>query len=174
MLSRFEALKYFCIASETLNFRETAARLAISPPVVTRVIAELEQTLGEQLFKRNTRTIQLTHFGETFLPKAKQLLAESDALFQLAKPQSNDEMHGVMRIALPRFRGHEQVLAELLTALEPYPDLVIDWRVDIAKVDSVAHRIDMGIRIGREPDPNFIIRRIAYSQAIFVAAPKFN
>lgn len=172
MFNRFEALKYFCIASETLNFRETAARLAVSPPVVTRVIAELEQQLGEALFKRNTRTIQLTHFGETFLPKAKQLLVESDALFKLAKPQSNDEMQGVVRIALPRFNGHEQVLAELLTALEPYPELVIDWRVDIAKVDSVAHRIDIGLRVGREPDPNFIIRHIAYSQAIFVAAPK--
>ena len=168
-MNKLDALKFFITAAETLNFREAAVKLAISPSVVTRTIAELENQLGEPLFKRNTRSIALTSFGELFLPKAKRLLEDSDALFQTAK--DDNEMKGIVRITLFRLPNHEQILYELLTALRPYPELFIDWRLDMMRLDTVEHRIDIGIRVGREPNPNFIIKSIAQVQHIFVAAP---
>ena len=168
-MNRFSALKFFITAAETLNFREAAVKLAISPSVVTRTIAELESQLGEPLFKRNTRSIVLTSFGELFLPKAKRLLEDSDALFQTAR--DDDEMRGIVRITLFRLPNHERILYELLTALRPYPELLIDWRLDMMRLDTVEHRIDIGIRVGREPNPNFIIKSVAQVQHIFVASP---
>ena len=168
-MNKLDALKFFITAAETLNFREAAVKLAISPSVVTRTIAELENQLGELLFKRNTRSITLTSFGELFLPKAKRLLEDSDTLFQTAK--DDNEMKGVVRITLFRLPNHEQILYELLTALRPYPELFIDWRLDMMRLDTVEHRIDIGIRVGREPNPNFIIKSVAQVQHIFVASP---
>ena len=168
-MNRFSALKFFITAAETLNFREAAVKLAISPSVVTRTIAELENQLGEPLFKRNTRSIVLTSFGELFLPKAKRLLEDSDALFQTAR--DDDEMRGIVRITLFRLPNHERILYELLTALRPYPELLIDWRLDMMRLDTVEHRIDIGIRVGREPNPNFIIKSVAQVQHIFIASP---
>ena len=81
MLDKIEALKVFCTAAETLQFKETAIRLAVSPPVITRMMAALEDELGEPLFQRNTRQIVLTDFGAQFLPQAQQLLEESERLF---------------------------------------------------------------------------------------------
>lgn len=70
------------------------------PQVITRMIADLEALLGESLFKRNTRNIKLTEFGEQFLPKATQYLAESERLF--AKNNVKEKaMQGVVRITLP-------------------------------------------------------------------------
>ena len=137
--------------------------------MVTRTIAELESQLGEPLFKRNTRSIVLTSFGELFLPKAKRLLEDSAALFQTAR--DDDEMRGIVRITLFRLPNHERILYELLTALRPYPELLIDWRLDMMRLDTVEHRIDIGIRVGREPNPNFIIKSVAQVQHIFVASP---
>ena len=168
-MNKLDALKFFITAAETLNFREAAVKLAISPSVVTRTIAELENQLGEPLFKRNTRSIVLTSFGELFLPKAKRLLEDSDALFQTAR--DDDEMRGIVRITLFRLPNHERILYELLTALRPYPELLIDWRLDMMRLDTVEHRIDIGIRVGREPNPNFIIKSVAQVQHIFVASP---
>ncbi|WP_150539045.1 LysR family transcriptional regulator [Actinobacillus vicugnae] len=172
MLNKLDALKYFCTAAETLNFREAANQLAISPPVITRVINTLESELDEQLFKRTTRNVSLTDFGEEFLLHAKQLLADSERVFNLGKKQQ-DEMAGTVRITLPKLRDHEQILFELLKALEPYPDLVIDWRVDAVRLDNVKHRINIGIRASREPDPNFIVRPLVEMYDIFVASPAF-
>jgi len=56
-MDKLNALKYFCTAADTLQFRETAQRLSVSPQVVTRVIAELEDYLGEALFVRSTRNV---------------------------------------------------------------------------------------------------------------------
>ena len=52
MNNRFEALRVFCSLAETLQFKKTAHQLALSPPVVSRVIAELEdyQKLSEVLY----------------------------------------------------------------------------------------------------------------------------
>ena len=169
MMNNLDALKFFVAAAETMNFREAAVRLAISPSVVTRTIAELENQLGEPLFKRNTRSIVLTSFGELFLPKAMRLLEDSEALFQTAR--DDNDMKGVVRITLFRFPGHEQVLYELLTSLDPYPELFIDWRLDMMKLDTVQNRIDMGIRIEREPNPNFIVRPITLVHHALMTSP---
>ncbi|MCK6930226.1 LysR family transcriptional regulator [Enterobacter roggenkampii] len=169
-MDKLDALKFFIIASETLNFREAAIKLSVSPSVVTRTVAELEKQLGEPLFKRNTRSIFLTSFGELFLPQAKRLLEDSEKLFQTAKV--DNDMKGIVRITLLRFPNHEQILYELLTALRPYPELFIDWRLDMMKLDTIEHRIDIGIRVGREPNPNFIIKNIAQVEHILVASPE--
>ncbi len=171
MNNRFETLKIFCSLAETLQFKETANRLAVSPPVVTRAIAELEDYLGEPLFQRNTRQVHLTDFGEQFLPQAQQLLAQSEKLFVPKKQRLEAEMRGTVQITVPGWREMDGVLARLLTALTPYPDLLIDWRDGMDKLDSVAHRIDIGLRIGLQPDLNFIVRDIAEIGDMLVAAP---
>lgn len=171
MNNRFETLRVFCSLSETLQFKETANRLAVSPPVVTRLIAELEDYLGEPLFQRNTRQVHLTDFGERFLPQAQELLEASERLFIPSKQKAAEEMNGIVRITVPSWRINDKILAKLLTALSPYPNLVIDWRDDMSKLDSVGHRIDMGLRIGLEPDPNFIVRKITDIGDILVSAP---
>lgn len=172
MNNRFETLKVFCSLAETLQFKETAHRLAVSPPVVTRLIAELEDYLGEPLFQRNTRQVHLTDFGEQFLPQAQKLLADSERLFVPNQQRKAEEISGIVRITVPSWRINDDILAKLLTALSPYPDLIIDWRDDMSKLDTVSHRIDIGIRIGLEPNPNFIVRKITDIGDILVASPK--
>lgn len=164
-------LKHFCLVAETLNFRETANRLNISPSVVTRVINELEAELGEPLFKRSTRNVKLTSFGEKFLPKAQQLLTDSEALLKMGKEQA-DEMQGIVRITVPAWRENDVIIRELLTALLPYPGIIIDWREDMGKLDMIEDRIDIGLRIGLEPDPNFIVRKIATVGDMLVCSPE--
>lgn len=169
-MNRLEALRYFCAAAQTLQFRKAASRLSVSPQVVTRVIAELEAALGEPLFVRSTRQVRLTDFGTRFLPRARQFLLDGEKLFATAR-QKDDEMAGVVRITVPRLPDNEALLADLLARCADYPDLVIDWRVDEARLNAVENCIDMGVRLGLEPQPLMIVRRIAQTRDLFVAAP---
>ena len=165
-------LKTFCLVAETLNFRETANRLNISPSVITRVIHELEAELGEPLFKRSTRNVRLTSFGEQFLPKAQQLIADSETLLNMGKAKHKEELAGVVRITVPAWRENDRIIRELLTALLPYPDIVIDWREDMGKLDMIEDRIDIGLRVGAKPDENFIVRQIAEVGDVLACSPK--
>lgn len=170
-MNKIDALRYFCLAAETLNFRETAQRLAVSPQVVTRSIADLEALLGESLFKRNTRNINLTEFGRQFLPQAQQFLAEAERLFS-AKRLNEKKMQGIVRITLPPLPHNDEILSQLLTALEPYPDIVIDWRVSLDKLKVIDDQIDIGLRICLEPELDWIAQHICTLQEKIVAAPK--
>ncbi|NOL49423.1 LysR family transcriptional regulator [Pelistega europaea] len=170
-MNKLEALKYFCVASETLNFRETAQRLSVSPQVVTRMIAELETTLGESLFKRNTRNIRLTEFGNQFLPQAQQLLADSERLFSTHHKPSQKTMQGMVRMTLPPLPYNNQLLSQLLFALAPYPDITIDWQVSIDKLKAIDDNIDIGLRVCREPEPHWIAQHICAFDEKIVAAP---
>ena len=143
-MNRFDALKIFCSAAETLQFKETAQRLGISPQVVTRTIGELERELGETLFQRSTRQVRLSDFGAQFLPQAQQLLYDSEQLFAASGREQAGEMAGVVRVAVPDMALMEQVLADLWTELADYPELSLDWRTDLALADVVDERINVG------------------------------
>lgn len=171
MLNRLDALKYFCVAAETLQFRETAVRMSVSPQVVTRMIAELEEELGSLLFIRNTRNMQLTEFGEHFLPQAQQYLQDGEKLFAVARQKQSD-MSGVVRITVLRLPQNDKILADLAEKCADYPGLRIEWRVDAAKLNLVENQIDIGLRSGYEPDPLMIVRKICEMRDKFVISPQ--
>ncbi len=169
-MNKLDALHCFCIASETLNFRKTAQRLAVSPQVVSRTIAELEAVLGEPLFKRNTRQVKLTEFGQQFLPKALQFLQEGERLFASSQI-SEKQLQGLVRITLPPLPQNDQILFALLQALEPYPNLVIDWQVNLDKLKAVDDQIDIGLRICLAPEEDWIGLPICQLHEKIVASP---
>lgn len=171
MLDKLQALKIFCTAAETLKFREAAARLGIAPQLVTRGIAELEQQLGEMLFLRNTRQMKLTPFGESFWPKARQLLADSDVLFSESNKYHLQEMMGSIRITLPPLFENQDIIRRLLRYLMDYPDLRIEWYISDAHLNVIDEQIDIGIRIGSIPDNRFIVKAICPVGVSIVAAP---
>ena len=82
MANRLELIRIFGVAASAASFRDAAARLGISPQVVTRAVRELEDMLGETLFHRNTRSVQITTFGERFLLQSQAVLGSMGQLVQ--------------------------------------------------------------------------------------------
>lgn len=69
-----ESLRCFLAASEHLNFRVAAKRVALSPPAFSDRIKQLEEELGAALFVRTTRSVKLTAAGERLIPAARAAL----------------------------------------------------------------------------------------------------
>ncbi|WP_159991616.1 LysR family transcriptional regulator [Pelistega ratti] len=170
-MNRLDAIKYFIVAAETLSFRATAERFSVSPQVITRVISELETELGELLFKRNTRSIRLSDFGEQWLPKAEQFLQQEHSLFGLSKT-NDSELSGIVRITAPPSAYSDWVLKQLLIELAPYPNIRIDWRTGFNVLKPVEDQIDIGVRITQSPDKNWIVKKIRMFNEPIVASPK--
>jgi len=53
--------------AEQGSMTKASAKLAISHPVVSKTISELEQTLGVKLFERNSQGVELTSYGQALL-----------------------------------------------------------------------------------------------------------
>lgn len=172
-MDKLNALTIFCTLAETLHFKATADRLAVSPQVISRMINQLEQQLGESLFQRNTRQVQLTDFGRSILPKAQQILQQSEQFFSHKPQQQIEAIHGIVRLTVPNAPIMHEILPALLKELQAYPSLHIDWRMDMKLTDKIAERIDIGVRMGNPPhDNSLIVKKVAEFHEKIVASPE--
>ncbi|MDH6592706.1 DNA-binding transcriptional LysR family regulator [Variovorax sp. TBS-050B] len=171
MSNRLEALRVFCAAADAANFREAAVRLAVSPQVVTRAVRELEETLGEPLFHRSTRGVQLTDFGRQLAERARAAVGGVDALFHRTDRRALSQHAGTVRVTAPNVFGRRlipQALAPMLTA---HPGLVLDLRLSEQHADVVDEQIDIGVRAGPVRDARFVTRVVGRMALYVVAAP---
>ena len=73
-------LRYAKAVAETGNFTLAAERCYVTQPTLSNGIAQLEQELEERLFKRTTRAVSLTPFGEHIMPFIDNVLRANDEL----------------------------------------------------------------------------------------------
>lgn len=170
-MNRLEALRIFCAAAETQNFRQTALALSLSPQAVSRAILFLEQEFGELLFIRNTRSTQITPFGEQVYADAKMALAQTTDLFQKFNRSQRIEMSGMVRVDVPKLGDF--LLPEVLVRLADYPEIVLDWCSRNERSHADRSQIDVGIRVGAVQQGDFIVKNITHLQLVLVAAPSF-
>ncbi len=68
-------LQYFQVLARVLHYTHTAERLHISQPSLSYSINELEKELGVKLFQKKKRKIDLTVYGQQFLPYVEESLS---------------------------------------------------------------------------------------------------
>lgn len=71
-------LHEFIILAQTENYLEAADQLFVAQSSLSRHIMGLEKELGVSLFDRSTRKVQLTAYGQLFLPYARQIVGLRD------------------------------------------------------------------------------------------------
>jgi DNA-binding transcriptional LysR family regulator len=171
MLNQLEMMRIFCVAAESSSFKDAAARLAISPQAVTRAIKQLEYTIGEPLFYRNTRHMRITDFGEQLAVRAKQSVAELDELFRRSDPLPDSEISGTVRITAPTVIGRRFLLEALSEISLQYPLITLDFRLSDTITDVIEQQIDIGVRVGFLRDSSFVARATAKITFLLVATP---
>lgn len=75
-------LRYVKAVVETGNFTLAARQCYVTQPTLSNGIAQLEQELEERIFKRTTRAVSLTPFGEHIVPFLENILKAHDALLR--------------------------------------------------------------------------------------------
>lgn len=70
-----QKLKYFIAIAEEKQISKAAERLHIAQPPLSRMLKQLEESLGVTLFARTTRKLELTEAGETLYKKAQIILS---------------------------------------------------------------------------------------------------
>jgi DNA-binding transcriptional LysR family regulator len=171
MSNRLEALRVFCTAADAANFREAAVRLSVSPQVVTRAVRELEEDLGEPLFHRSTRGVQLTDFGGQLAQRARSALGGVDALFHRTDRRALSQHAGTVRVTAPNVFGRRLIPQALAPVLAAHPGLVLDLRLSEQHADVVDQQIDIGVRAGPIRDARFVARTAGKMRLHVVAAP---
>ncbi|MEQ9887807.1 LysR family transcriptional regulator [Pectobacterium zantedeschiae] len=170
-MNRLEILRIFTTAASSHNFRDAAKKLGVSAQAITRGIQCLEDELGEVLFHRNTRGVQLTNFGERFVNNAQQAVSGVDGLFQRTNRRQLSEYAGVVRITAPPFIIRDVVMPMLSQRLADFPGLLLDLRLSEEWADTVNQQIDIGIRMGPTRDNRWVAKAVKKVPFYVVATP---
>ena len=85
-------LEYLLPLRHIKNFTKAAKSLNVSQPALSRSISRLEKDLNIPLFIRDSRKVNLTQYGQTFLTYAERILQELETARQditnMAEPDS--------------------------------------------------------------------------------------
>ena len=81
----FIQLLYFLSAARYQNFSKAAQECHVVPNVISKQIANLENSLGITLFKRNAKSVELTEEGRVFMRFAQDMLLRFNTMVERFK-----------------------------------------------------------------------------------------
>lgn len=171
-MDRLASMRVFQRVVDEGGFAAAARELDLSPAVVTRLVADLEEHLGTRLLQRTTRRMSLTEAGEAYLVRVRQILQDVDEADALVSAQTQ-ELAGVLRVlAPPALATH--VLAPMVAGFhQAYPRIVLDIEV-ATHLDPPIEAYDVTL-MGTDADWNgdVVARKINQTEAVLVAAPVY-
>lgn len=169
----FRQLRYFCEVVESGTLARAAERLFVAPTAISMQISQLEEGLGGELFDRTVKPMVLTTLGQFFLPRARELLAQSQQLEQDTRDVATGK-RGWLGIGFVRSLLYSVLPSAVRAFRLKHPDVKIEL-IELLSEHQPAQlrngRIHMGLsRFTGPVEPPADLRHIFLFEDRFVAA----
>lgn len=162
-------LQAFDAAARCMSFTEAARELCITQSAVSQRIKQLEHRLGQRLFVRHARSLELTEAGRAYAPTVREaferLRLSTGEVFGPGpdEPCTIRSTPGFMLLwlspRLHRFRAR-------------CPDITLRLTTVVWEADFTLEGADLEIRYGRGGWRDASSRRLTWERAIPVCAPE--
>lgn len=134
-------LVYFVAVAERLNFSRAAEHLHVAQPAISQQIHSLEKELGEPLFERVGKRVQLTDAGQALLPHARLILSAVEAARNEIRERGK-LLKGTVKLGAPPTVSANLLPAKLTAFEKKYPGL--DVRLREAGTDTLLKLVEQG------------------------------
>ncbi|GAB5412501.1 MAG: LysR family transcriptional regulator [Congregibacter sp.] len=172
-LDRITLLETFVRIAEAGSISGAARTLGLSQPSASRQLADLEASMGVQLIRRTTHTLNLTEAGSDLLLDARRLLDDWEALAE--KHRSADaSIRGKLKIIAPVALG-QQLLARVACEFQvQHPGVVLNFELSDRPIRFAEEGCDCWIRVGPIVDDSLVVRPLAKVERLVVCAPQLT
>lgn len=145
-------LRYFVAAAEELHFSRAADRLCVTRPAVSRMISDLEQELGAQLFERSNQGIKLTAAGAIMLARVQSNLADLNTTFDVTKKVALGKS-GILNVGYGASSLYHPVFrAAIKQVHDEFPEIVLSF-VEGRRIEQLSALRDGTIDVGFMQNP---------------------
>jgi DNA-binding transcriptional LysR family regulator len=172
MLDDLNELRTFQRIAACGSLSAAARDLGVGLAVVSKRLMALERRAGQRLINRTTRTLSVTDEGLVLLGHVDRVLEE------LAAAESRmaigaEVPYGLLRVSSPISFGRIHLVPLVAELVNRHPKLDVELRLDDRLVDLTSEGIDVAVRLGQPRDSSAIMRKLADSYRILVAAPAY-
>jgi DNA-binding transcriptional LysR family regulator len=171
-MDRLDAMRIFVAVATLGSFAEAARQRRLSPSVVTRSIAQLEDELGLVLLSRTTRSVRLTERGRIYLESCQQILADIDDAERRVRGE-DAEPRGELKVAAPIVFGRLHVLPIINRLLRQHEALSIRLTLSDRNIHLVEEGVDVAVRIGGLADSTLVAVKLGVVSRVLVASPAY-
>lgn len=171
-MSPVSELAFFVQLVRAGSLAATARELDLTPPAVSKRLAQLEQRLGVRLLNRTTRSISLTAEGELYLVNAQRILGEIEEMEQQVS-SSRAEPRGLLRVNAPLGFGRTHVGPAVSSFVRRHPEVEVQLQLTDRPINLPDDATDVAIRFGELPDSRLIARKIASNRRRLCATPGY-
>lgn len=163
------SLQCFESAARYSNFTRAAEEMNLTQGAISRQIRLLEEFLGQTLFARHRRRVDLTPAGKALLADTRPLLAELETL--VTRLQSFGSIKGSLSVGCYPTLATNWLLPISLDFSEKYPDISVNivTYTDNSAIDS--ELFDVGIVQGDPPFRGMAVDQLMPEELIIVASP---
>lgn len=168
----FSDLRFFALLMKEGSLAAAAQQMGITPPAVSRRLAQLEHRLGVRLLHRTTRRIHLTPEGETYLLDGTRILGDLEAL-ERTVAGARSSPRGLIKLAATLGFGRVHIAPALSTFARAYPEVEVQLHLTDRPVNLVEQGFDAAVRFGDLPDSRLTARRLMANQRVLCASPAY-
>lgn len=166
-------IQYLLKVAKEQNITAAARELYISQPALSRMILELEHSLGTPLFIRDRGNLHLTQAGEVYLRGCRDVLAVSKGVSKEISDLNNSQSGKIM-LGVTSLTG-EFLLPHILDRFEqafPHVELVlIEERMGILQSMVKSGKVDMALVYQTEDDE--LEYRLLLENPVYIQVPPF-
>ena len=171
-MDRLLSMRVFERVVDEEGFAAAARALDMSPPVVTRLVADLESHLGTRLLQRTTRRLSLTDAGQLYLMRVRSILQDIEEADAIASAHTQ-ELQGLLRLHAPPVLA-TYVIAPLLAGFRLlYPKITIDLEAETLREPPIEDFDITMLGTDASFDANVVARKVMDSKSILVASPVY-
>lgn len=171
-MDRFGDLDVFAHVVTAKSMSAAGRQLNLSPAVISKRIARLEERVGVRLLQRTTRQLSLTEAGQGFYERVVSILASvEDAEAWVAS--GSGQARGTLRVSAPTSFGRMHIAPHLKPFLDRNPLVTVDLTLSDAFVDVIAEGFDVAIRIADLGDSSLVAKRLAPNHRVLCATPDY-
>ena len=168
-------LEYFIVLAETLSYTKASQQLHITQPTLSKLVLNLEHSIGSQLFVRNKREVKLTPTGKVFYHEIKKTLHSYDSAVKKVKDMENGTT-GVISIGLLGTALVHHFPKLIKRFHERYPTIKVnpmDYTYNHIMETLISGQIDVAILPDIEIDcPPHILKKTVFTDHMCVVLPE--
>jgi len=163
----------FLAVVEAGSFAAGGKAAGVSRSAAGKAIVRLERHLGTRLLNRTTRTLSLTHEGETFRAHGTNIV-EAIEQAEASVAGGGRTPRGTLRLTIPDAFGRMIVMPVLARFLEDWPEVQVEVSLTDRLVEIVDDGLDLAIRIGvTRADSSLVSRVVGRYPIVLCAAPDY-